>query len=113
MGLWDCDLRTGRITGSGSYIRLLGRTPETFGCTREDLLKCVHPEDRDWMIRLGTDAAAGRAAFEGEYRVVWPDETIHWLAFKGIITRDEQGRPVRAGGAVMDVHRPKSAGGRA
>jgi diguanylate cyclase (GGDEF)-like protein/PAS domain S-box-containing protein len=103
MGVWDCDLRTGQITGSGNYTHLLGQTPETFGHTFEDFLACVHPEDRDWVTRLGQDALANKAAFEGEYRVIWPDGTVRWLAFKGIFTRDVHGNALRASGAVLDI----------
>ena len=103
MGLWDCDLRTGCITGSGSYTRLLGLTQETFGHTFEDFLACVHPEDRDGVTRLGADALAEKAAFKGEHRVVWPDGTVRWLAFKGTVTQDAEGNALRVSGAVLDI----------
>ncbi len=39
-----------------------------------------------------------------EYRVIWPDETVHWLAVKGEVTEfDAQGRPLRLVGVNIDI----------
>ena len=104
LGLWDCDLKTGRLAGSEGYVALLGQTPETFDGTLESFRRSLHPEDRARMARA--DAAprpAGRTEIETEYRVLWPDGTTHWLASRGVFQRDEAGDPLRISGVVLDV----------
>ena len=73
------------------------------------LLQRVHPEDRPRVaaeIRRLLDSRAARRDFAIEYRVVWPDGSIHFLATNGT----SQVRPAPAGtlsphiiGTVRDV----------
>ena len=104
LGLWDCDLRTGRLAGTEGYVALLGHTPETFGGTLEAFQRCVQPDDRARMTHAGSSPLPNdRKDVETEYRVVWPDGTTHWLASRGVFERDEAGVPVRVSGAALDV----------
>ena len=47
--------------------------------------------------------------YEDEYRVVWPDGTIHWLAGSGRVLRDETGKPTRMSGVIIDITEWKQA----
>ena len=38
-----------------------------------------------------------------EFRVVWPDGTVHWLDDKGKTTLDAAGRPAYMTGACVDI----------
>ena len=42
-----------------------------------------------------------------EYRVVWPDGTLHWLSTNGRMFFDDAGEPVRVVGFTSDVTRQK------
>ena len=103
MGLWDCDLVTGQITGSEGYMHLFGRTAATFDPTYAGFARCVLSEDRPRLLRAMTEAPSEPKIEEIEYRVVWPDETIHWLISKGRWTLDAVGKPIRLSGATMDI----------
>jgi two-component sensor histidine kinase len=52
---------------------------------------------------------AGHAPFESEYRVVWHDGSVHWLATRGLFLYDDQGVPARLIGIVMDITERKQA----
>ena len=43
------------------------------------------------------------ADFDMEFRVVWPDGTVHWLDHKGKTTLDAAGRPRYMTGACVDI----------
>ena len=48
-------------------------------------------------------ALEGVKPYDTEFRVVWPDSTVHWLIGKGKVLRDPAGNPVRMFGADMDI----------
>ena len=41
--------------------------------------------------------------FEMEFRVIWPDGTLHWLYDRGKTFRDAEGRPAYLTGARVDI----------
>ena len=42
-----------------------------------------------------------------EYRVVWPDGSIHWIEARGKVLCDDSGKPVRMIGICMDINQRK------
>jgi PAS domain S-box-containing protein len=52
---------------------------------------------------------ARNVPFEVEYRVVWPDGSIHHIAARGRVLRDNEGRPLRINGLVWDITPQKQA----
>jgi two-component system CheB/CheR fusion protein len=46
---------------------------------------------------------ADRELFETEYRIVWPDKSLHWVAVRGVFQSDEQGAPTHLLGILLDI----------
>jgi PAS domain-containing protein len=44
-----------------------------------------------------------RISFEVQYRIIWPDDTLHWVESKGIYQYDSKGAASRMLGVVMDI----------
>src|SRR5262249_2082085 len=38
-----------------------------------------------------------------DYRVIWPDQSVHWLRVQGHAVYDIQGRPLRMAGISLDI----------
>jgi light-regulated signal transduction histidine kinase (bacteriophytochrome) len=47
--------------------------------------------------------------FEAEWRVIWPDGSVHWLAGRAVVFRDEKGKPLRLLGVNIDITERKQA----
>ena len=45
----------------------------------------------------------GPATFELDFRIVWPDGSVHWTHGAGRLFRDDDGRPVRMIGTGQDI----------
>jgi PAS domain S-box-containing protein len=103
LGLWDFDLHTGMIVTSGEYARLYGLGLDHLLLTHEEWLGLIHPDDRQWLQVLLRESIETNRIWEAEYRVVWPDGTIHWLLGKGHVFRDDSGGPVRMAGVSLDI----------
>jgi PAS domain S-box-containing protein len=107
-GSWEQDLVTGEIVDSEENRRLFfgDRTrPYRF----EDYAEAVHPDDRARVLGHRSRALDGDSRGEIEYRVVWPDGSVHHLFSLNHVVRDSTGRAVRAYGTNTDVTRRKAA----
>jgi PAS domain S-box-containing protein len=111
IGDWDLDLLRDTSRRSLRHDRCFGYDrpiPESeWGA--EVFLRHVHPGDRERMRKTLDDAAAARVAWSAEFRVVWPDGSLHWLAARGSVYRSAEGKATRMLGIVMDISAHKRA----
>ena len=101
IGDWDIDLGTGAIRHSLQHDRCYGYTGVATDWSIERFYECVHPDDRDRVRRHIRQTVQGRTSWLDEFRVVWPDGSVHWLTTRGTFLS----RPGEAGfvvGVVID-----------
>ncbi|MGV3494629.1 MAG: ATP-binding protein [Ramlibacter sp.] len=58
----------------------------------EDYLALVHAEDRA-LVQAAFAQSVAQGQHEVQYRVAWPDGSVHWVEGVGRTTRDANGRP--------------------
>ena len=103
MGSWYWNVGTSSITYSDGFGPLFGLPRGTVFSGYKEFITAIHPDDRAM-----TDAAIQRAMtiednFDMQCRVIWPDQTTHWLAVKGQATRGASGRAERVVGVTTDI----------
>ncbi len=108
MGTFERDLRTGEAHWMPTTEAMFGFEPGTGPASIEDFLRLIHPEDRDHFDRLMAESTATGVA-GGEWRVIWPDGSIHWIYGRWTVFKDEQGQPSRAIGVDYDITARKQA----
>jgi PAS domain S-box-containing protein len=111
MATFDWDIVTNKRIWSDGVHRLLGTRPEAFTGAAEEFFKIIHPEDRSTVQAALAKAVDTRAAYETEYRAVWPDGSIRHIAARGMLHRDDAGRPVQMTGVCWDITDRKVAEG--
>jgi PAS domain S-box-containing protein len=109
IGVWDWDLDSGQITWLGHYDRLFGSAQGEFDGTISSMEKRVHPEDLEELKRVVRQARDEQSEYVHEYRVVWSDGSIHWIAGRGRFVYNEAGQAVHMYGAVLDITERKQA----
>ncbi|HLX64743.1 MAG TPA: PAS domain S-box protein [Planctomycetota bacterium] len=103
IGMYEWDLRARTAKMSPESEALHGLSPGTFGGAHEQWRKLLHPDDLEPVTqRIGIVLASTLCDYSDEYRVVWPDGSVHWLATRGKIFRDDSGAPLRMLGAEQD-----------
>lgn len=103
MAVWQADLRTNAITWWPGMHALHGLPPDTPPLAMADYYNLVVPQDREAVARV-LRGTLKRESDEGvEYRVKWPDGSIHWLEGRGRILLDDAGQPWGVAGVCMDV----------
>jgi len=104
MGTWDWELDSDKMSWDRQMHVLFGLAPASFGGHDTDFLDLLHPADRARVAGELAAALEGRTDFDSEFRVVWPaDGTVHILRSRAQVTRDAQGKTVRALGVSWEV----------
>ena len=103
MGSWDWNIPTGAIAWSDNLEEVHGLSPGSFDGTVEGIRKLIHHDDQGFVAETIERSIKGGTGFSAEFRIVWPDGSIHWMSGKGRVVTDENGRPVRLIGVGMDI----------
>ncbi len=109
MGSWYWNVGLNSMTYSEGFGPLFGLPRGTFFPETADFLAAVHPDDRASVRAVIHRALAIENNFDMECRVIWPDQSVHWLAVKGHATRDATGRAERVIGVTTDITTRKLA----
>jgi PAS domain S-box-containing protein len=93
------DLKHDQIFGYNEKIASWGQ---------EKMLEHVIDEDRE-ATRKAFDNVIEKGRLDFECRILWPDNTIHWIACGGKVYKDSAGQPNQINGTVMDITERKLA----
>ena len=79
-----------------------------YGLPADDLtfdrwMQIVHPDDLQRSLSMINCAIAEAAPYEGEFRVIWPDGSQHWVLVRGDAECDESGKTSVLFGMIMDI----------
>jgi len=108
LGMWFWDLTTNELIFTSKCKELFGFPPDTT-ITYELFRNRLHPEDRQRTDEAVSCAVAQKLDYNIEYRAVWADNSVHWLAAKGRGFYDADGEPIRMMGTVQDISEQQAA----
>ncbi len=101
MSSWDIDTETGIHRRSPGFDAVFGYEGSGRAWDRESFLDHVVEEDRDTVAEaFASVAETSKLDFECRIRRV--DGAIRWIAMRGQVKRDADGRPLRIAGILMD-----------
>jgi two-component system sensor histidine kinase UhpB len=103
MGIYDWDLRENRILWSRGHEQLWGYESGGYDGTYEAFSRRVHPADLPGLVAEMSRCLVAREPFQREYRVVWPDGSVHWIMEQGEFRYDSHGQPSRMNGVVRET----------
>jgi PAS domain S-box-containing protein len=109
VGAFEWNIRTGVNTWTPELEAMYGLRPGGFGGTQPAWEMLVHPDDRAQAARSVATALETGAPVEGEWRVVWPDGSTHWLTGRFQVLRDETGEPLSLVGVNIETTERKRA----
>ena len=109
VGVWDYDPVNNILVWDDQMYHLYGITADHFSGAYEAWKAGLHLEDLargDAEIQM---ALSGESDFNTEFRVVWPDGSIHSIRALAIVQRDASGQPSRMIGTNWDITERKEA----
>ena len=111
MGTFEWDITENKRHFDDYVYLLFGIRPETFSGTAEEFFQVIHPDDRKAVRDALNEAAEQDKPYETEYRVVWPDRSVHHITARGKVLRNNAGRPLRMIGVCWEITERKQAEG--
>lgn len=103
MGVWQYNIAENKRSFDNQVCLLLGIDPAMFGGSTAEFFAAVHPDDHEIVNAALEKAVKQNLLYESEYRVVWPDKSIHYIATRGKLLSDDQGDPLIINGIIWDV----------
>jgi PAS domain S-box-containing protein len=105
---WEVSYPAGEITWSEDPSPLFGRTATELS-TLLLWAQILHAEDRARVRDLWNDLVVGGREYDIEYRIVWPDGSVRWVAARGRACREAEGAPLRVVGLAIDITNRRQA----
>ncbi len=102
-GTFRWNIQTNIVEWDGNLDRLFGLESSRTAQSLDAFLAAVHPDDRATVTARYQQCADEGSDLDLEFRVCWPDGTVHWLHEKARAFTDDDGRAVSVTGACADV----------
>ena len=105
----DWDVSTNDVTWNDEHYRMLGYEPGSVVPGYDIWLERVHPDDLALVRKSIEEISCSLPEFSFEFRVVWPDGSIHWLETRGRMLFDEDNRLHHMCSVMLDITKHKEA----
>ena len=104
-GLWDWDISNNTVYFSKTWKSMLGYTEGEISNNLSEWQRLVHPDDLpDTLIAINKHLDGKTAAYMNEHRLLCKNGSYKWILDRGmVVSRDEQGKPLRAIGIHTDI----------
>jgi len=103
IGAFDWNAKTEVDTWTPELEAMYGLPPGGFSRTLRAWEDLIHPDDRPDAAARIKHALETFLPTEGEWRVIWPDGSVHWLFGRWQAFKDESGRPSTMTGVNIDI----------
>ena len=103
VGVWDYDAVNNVLIWDDQMFELYGMDKMNFSGAYEAWLACVHPDDVKRVDEEIQMALNGEHDFNVQFKVVWPDSTVHIIRALTAVYRDKSGNPLRMIGTNWDI----------
>jgi PAS domain S-box-containing protein len=106
---FEWNIRTGADIWTPELEAMHGLPRGGFGGTQTAWENLVHAEDRARVTELVSESRKTGQPTGAEWRVVWPDGSVHWIAGRWQVLMSESGEPLRMVGVNADITESKRA----
>ncbi len=110
-GLWDWDLKTGKVFFSKQWKDMFGYSDDEVDDTLDSWRKKIHPEDLERCYGdLKKHFDGETEVYQNEHRILCKDDTYKWILDRGnVVSWSNDGRPLRVIGTHTDISDRKNA----
>jgi PAS domain S-box-containing protein len=103
IGIWDFDPVNNVLIWDDQMFEVFGVTRDRFSGAYEAWESTLHPDDVLSEREKVERSLRGEGEFDTEFRIIWPDKSIHYIKAKAAVQRDASGRAVHMIGANWDI----------
>ena len=108
IGIWDWDIQKNVLVWDDVMYKLYGLSKDDFAHAYEAWISALHPLDKERSDGEIQAALRGECEFAPQFRVIWPDGSIHFIKAASRTTFGHDGRPLRMVGVNYDLTEQKN-----
>ena len=110
VGIWDWDVANDLLVWDDNMYSQYGITRDQFAGAYEAWTAGLHPDDRERGDEEIHMALRGEKDFNTDFRVVWPDGSIHHIRAMALVQRNAAGEPLHLIGTNWDITKQEQLG---
>jgi PAS domain S-box-containing protein len=103
VGIWEWDMATNEVTWSDGVEQMFGLKAGSFQGTFDAYRAMVFPEDLPALDHQLQLALERDRPFALEHRIARPDGALRWFLGQGRVIQDQEGKPLRMHGTILDI----------
>jgi len=108
LGIWEWDVVRNKLTWDDQMYALYGLPADSQSEPFSKWVQALHPDDRKSAEEAFQLGLQGKQEFDTQFRVIWPDQSIHWIKGAGKVERDSRGNALRMIGVNWDITAEKT-----
>jgi PAS domain S-box-containing protein len=103
IGTFNWNIETGASAWTPELEVMYGLPPAGFLGTQKAWENLIHPDDRARVLQRTRESLETGTPAEEEWRVIWPDGSVHWIAGRWQAFKNSAGEPRHVAGINIDV----------
>lgn len=103
VGSWQSDLLEGTTQWSEETYRIFGHEPKEITPSFENLIKSVHPEDKEYVKKMTADVLLAKNSRKFNFRIIGKDGAVKHIRSELLIERNAEGTPIKITGFNQDI----------
>ncbi|MGD9823058.1 EAL domain-containing protein [Desulfobacter sp.] len=112
VGDWEMDAATGALSCSDQIYEIVGRPMGSVEMTSENVLKFIHPDDKNIVKNQFNALTQNPDALNMEFRVIRPDGTERLVYQQAASAKGSDGNVVKISGTIHDITERKELSNR-
>jgi len=108
-GLWDWDIRSGKVLFSDRFMEILGYSPEEIPGTIDSFRSRLHPDDAGVTWAAIERHLKERVPFKMEFRLRKKSGEYLWFMGRAQAVWDDKGNATRMSGWIQDITEKKES----
>jgi two-component sensor histidine kinase len=111
VGTFDWYVRTDKFYSDARFAAMFSVDPSKAeeGVPIAEYIAGIHPDDVERISQAVNQVFATGEKYHQEYRLRQKDKTIRWVDVRGECLYDDEGKPIRFVGVVIDITKEKEA----
>lgn len=109
IGIWEYNLQSCIFIADDLLFSLYGITAAGFDGSYEAWMQFIHPGDKKRVECEFQTALTTNVDFHTEFRIIRPDQSVHFIKAVAIVEKNAKGDPVRLIGTSQDITASKEA----
>jgi len=109
IGIWEWNITQNELTWDSQMHALYGLPPDSKQVPYATWANALHGEDREAAEDALQKALRGERDFNTEFRVIWPDKSVHFIKGSALVDRNSKGEAIRMIGVNWDITKERNA----